>query len=208
MVPAFNLKEAIVEALVSLGGCGTESEVRDYLFSKYGKNWKDIGAVMADLCPESESSFFPPGDRVLKQVGKEKYCLKTVTELPKTDDIDQDEKLSNGNLKKSSSTEVGTQPLRITSLVDYQKGSIVSRPLVSNDNGSATLFAFDEGQGLSEHTSPYDALVLLIEGEAVIAISNNVHNLGKDELILIPANEPHSLKAKKRFKMILTMIKV
>jgi hypothetical protein len=86
MVPIFNLKEAIVEALTSLGGSGSASEVREYIKSKYGKDWKDIEKVMDDLCQESKSSFFLPEDRVLTKTEQGKYALKetVVPELPET----------------------------------------------------------------------------------------------------------------------------
>jgi hypothetical protein len=86
MVPGFNLKEAIVEALTALGGSGSASEVRQYINSKYGKDWKDIEKVMDDLCQESKSSFFLPEDRVLTKTGEGKYALKemVVPELPET----------------------------------------------------------------------------------------------------------------------------
>jgi hypothetical protein len=75
---ASNLKEAIIEALSSLGGCGTISDVKGYIFSKYGKRWKDIGTAMADMCPESTSSLYPSRDRVLRRVGRGEYCLREV----------------------------------------------------------------------------------------------------------------------------------
>ena len=86
MTPFFNLKEAIVEALTTLGGSGTASQVNEYIKSKYGKDWKDIETVMNDLCAESKSSFFPPEDRVLKHIGQGKYSLKkaVIPELPET----------------------------------------------------------------------------------------------------------------------------
>ncbi|MBN1244906.1 hypothetical protein JXA31_04875 [Candidatus Bathyarchaeota archaeon] len=86
MVPVFNLKDTIVEALNALGGSGTATEVRDYIKSKYGKDWKDIEKIMDDLCQESESSFFLPEDRVLTKIGQGKYSLReTVPELPEAD---------------------------------------------------------------------------------------------------------------------------
>lgn len=93
------------------------------------------------------------------------------------------------------------------SLVDYQAGSIVSREILKKNTGKVTLFAFDAGEGLSEHTSPFDALVHLVEGEAEITIAGKPNRLSDGDLILMPANEPHALKALKRFKMILTMIR-
>ncbi len=97
--------------------------------------------------------------------------------------------------------------LSLVDLVDYQDGAIVSRTIVDKETGTVTLFTFDEGQGLSEHTTPYDALVYLIDGEAEIVISGKTFQLKEGEMILMPANEPHALKAVKRFKMILTMIR-
>ncbi len=92
-------------------------------------------------------------------------------------------------------------------LLDYQEGSVVSRTIIDKKTGTVTLFAFDQGQGLSEHTAPFDALVHLIDGEAEITISGKPLRLKKSEMVIMPANEPHSLKAVNRFKMILTMIK-
>jgi len=97
--------------------------------------------------------------------------------------------------------------LRLVDLVDYQDGAIVSRTIVDKETGTVTLFAFDEGQGLSEHTAPFDALVYLVDGEAEVVISGKAFHLKVGEMILMPANEPHALKAVKRFKMILTMIR-
>jgi quercetin dioxygenase-like cupin family protein len=101
----------------------------------------------------------------------------------------------------------GTLVARAPELVSYQDGAVVSREIVKKSTGSVTLFAFDEGQGLSEHTAPFDALVQVVEGEAEIMISGQPHRLQGGEMILMPANQPHALKALKRFKMILTMIR-
>lgn len=98
------------------------------------------------------------------------------------------------------------QVARAIGLVSYQEGAVVSREIVKKPTGSVTLFAFDEGQGLSEHTAPFDALVQVVEGESEIMISGQSHRLQSGEMILMPANQPHALKALKRFKMILTMI--
>ena len=92
-------------------------------------------------------------------------------------------------------------------LVSYQDGSIVSREIVKKPAGSVTVFAFDEGQGLSEHTAPFDALVQVLEGEVEITIAGKTHRLQGGELILMPAQQPHALKALQRYKMILTMIR-
>jgi quercetin dioxygenase-like cupin family protein len=99
------------------------------------------------------------------------------------------------------------QAVGLTSLADYQEGSIVSRTLIDRKAGTVTLFAFDEGQGLSEHTAPYDAMVEIIDGEADITIAGKMHHLKEKEMIIMPANQPHALKATKRFKMLLTMIR-
>src|SRR5215468_7813271 len=92
-------------------------------------------------------------------------------------------------------------------LLNYQEGAVVSRILLKHAAGSVTLFAFDEGQGLSEHTSPYDALVLLLEGAAEIRISGKPIQVKAGDVILMPANEPHGLQATTRFKMMLTMMR-
>lgn len=99
------------------------------------------------------------------------------------------------------------QVVQVSELVDYQSGSIVSREILKGANGRVTLFAFDEGEGLTEHTSPFNALVQIAEGEAEITISSQPHHVKAGELILMPAQQPHALKALKRFKMILTMIR-
>ena len=95
----------------------------------------------------------------------------------------------------------------LADLIGYQEGSVVSRTIIDKDAGTVTLFAFDEGQGLSEHTAPFDALVYSLEGEVEITISGKKFPLTKGEMIIMPANKPHALKATKRFKMLLTMIK-
>jgi quercetin dioxygenase-like cupin family protein len=99
------------------------------------------------------------------------------------------------------------QVRRFVDVADYQQGAIVSRTIIDKKTGTVTFFAFDQGQGLSEHTAPFDALVHLLDGEAEIILSGKTHRLGAGEMIIMPANEPHALKAQKRFKMILTMIR-
>jgi quercetin dioxygenase-like cupin family protein len=96
---------------------------------------------------------------------------------------------------------------KLADLVCYQKGSVVSRTIVDKQAGTVTLFVFDEGQGLSEHTVPYDAVVYLLDGEAVVTVSGKAHRLRMGEAIIMPANQPHSLKALKKFKMMLIMIR-
>jgi quercetin dioxygenase-like cupin family protein len=95
----------------------------------------------------------------------------------------------------------------LVSLVDYQDGSVVSKEAIKNEKGTVTLFAFDKGQGLSEHTAPFDALVYIFDGRVEISIAGKQHNLKAGEVIIMPANKPHSLKAAERFKMLLVMIK-
>jgi quercetin dioxygenase-like cupin family protein len=99
------------------------------------------------------------------------------------------------------------QAIRLTDLADYQEGSVVSRTIIDKKTGTVTFFAFDQGQGLSEHTVPFDALVYLLEGEAEIAISGKPVTVKGGETVIMPANEPHALRATKKFKMILTMIR-
>lgn len=96
---------------------------------------------------------------------------------------------------------------KLAELVDYQDGSVVSKEVIKKDKGTVTLFAFDKGQGLSEHTAPFDALVYIFDGEAEIIISGKPHNIKAGEIIIMPANKPHSLKAIERFKMMLVMIR-
>jgi quercetin dioxygenase-like cupin family protein len=97
--------------------------------------------------------------------------------------------------------------VKMVDLAKYQNGSIVSNTLINKKTGTITLFAFDKGQGLSEHTAPFDAMVYLLDGKAKIFISGKPFNLNAGEMIIMPANHPHSLKATTRFKMLLIMIK-
>jgi len=99
------------------------------------------------------------------------------------------------------------KPSTLVDLADYQAQSVVSKTLIEKATGTVTLFAFDQGQGLSEHTAPFDALVCVLDGEVEITISGNPSVLKQGEMIIMPANEPHALKAIKKFKMMLTMIK-
>ena len=99
------------------------------------------------------------------------------------------------------------QVASMKSLVDYQSGSVVSKELVRGEAGTVTLFAFDQGQGLSEHTAPFDALVYIVDGEVEVTISGKAVQLKNGEMVIMPANKPHALKATKRFKMLLTMIR-
>jgi quercetin dioxygenase-like cupin family protein len=96
---------------------------------------------------------------------------------------------------------------KVRDLINYQDGAVVSREIIKKPEGNVTLFAFDEGQGLTEHTSPFDALVHILEGVAEITIAGQSHRVQEGELILMPASQPHALMALKRYKMILTMIR-
>lgn len=95
----------------------------------------------------------------------------------------------------------------VIDLLQYQDGSIVSRALLKNKSGTVTLFAFDEGEGLSEHTAPFDALVVVLDGEADIQIASEHFTVRAGETITLPANQPHALKAISKFKMLLIMIR-
>jgi len=106
--------------------------------------------------------------------------------------------------KKESLT---AKVLDMARLVEYQTGSVVSRAVIQKKTGTVTLFAFDERQGLSEHTAPFDALVCILDGQAEIIISGKSHMLKQGEMIIMPADEPHALKAVGPFKMMLVMIR-
>ncbi len=97
--------------------------------------------------------------------------------------------------------------LHLADLAAYQEGSVVSRQITKADAGNVTLFAFDAGQGLSEHTAPYDALVQVLEGQGEIIIAAQLSILGPGDAIIMPANVPHAVRAPVRFKMLLTMIR-
>jgi len=109
--------------------------------------------------------------------------------------------------KKNGPEGLLTGVNRLVDLVAYQRGSVVSRTIIDKKTGTVTLFSFDEGQGLSEHTAPFDALVYLLDGEAEISISGKPLHLREGEMVIMPANQPHALKAVKRFKMLLAMIR-
>ncbi|MDD2822544.1 MAG: cupin domain-containing protein [Candidatus Daviesbacteria bacterium] len=98
--------------------------------------------------------------------------------------------------------------VNLVEAIEYQKDAVVSKEILKTDSGTITLFAFDEGQGLSEHSTPFEALVQVVDGEAEITISGKVNKVSAGEIIHMPANHPHALKAVKRFKMLLTMLKV
>ena len=92
-------------------------------------------------------------------------------------------------------------------MANYQDSAVVSRQITKTEAGNVTLFAFDKDQGLSEHTAPFDALVQILEGEAQVTISGKPYDLKSGDAIIMPANEPHALKAVQKFKMLLTMIR-
>ena len=101
----------------------------------------------------------------------------------------------------------GGDVVRLADLVAYQDGAVVSRTLLQRPSGTITLFAFDEGQGLSEHTTPFDAVVQVVDGQAQITISGAPLAVSAGEIVLMPANQPHALHAGTRFKMLLTMMR-
>lgn len=113
----------------------------------------------------------------------------------------------NHQKKEKGMEYLEAQATRLIDLINYQESSVVSREIISKKTGMVTLFAFDEGQGLSEHTAPFDALVYCLDGEVEVTISGNPIRLKEGEMVIMPAHEPHSLKALKKFKMLLIMIR-
>lgn len=103
--------------------------------------------------------------------------------------------------------EVKGTPIELAGYVNYSEGSVVSKTLLDKKTGTLTLFAFDEGQGLSEHTSPYDATVCVVDGEASLVIGGKAVAARTGEMVIMPAGVPHSVRAEKRFKMLLIMIR-
>ena len=116
-------------------------------------------------------------------------------------------KIMTQNYQQAESKKAEPQVRKLTELVDYQDGSVVSRTIVDRKTGTVTLFAFDEGQGLSEHTAPFDALVNVVDGEAEVTISGIPYRVKAGEMILMPAGAPHAVWAASRFEMMLTMIR-
>ncbi len=104
-----------------------------------------------------------------------------------------------------TASKLEIKPYDLNTLIAYQEGSIVSRELIKTPKTTVTVFAFAEGQGLSEHTTPFTALAQVLDGEAIISVDGNKHYVKKGEVLVMPANIPHALQAKKQFKMILTM---
>ena len=111
------------------------------------------------------------------------------------------------NAESSGAADLRSQVILPADLVEYQSDAIVSRTVVEKPTGTVTVFAFDEGQALSEHTSPFDAMVQVLDGEAEITIEAKLFRLAAGQVLIMPANVPHAVKAVKRFKMLLTMIR-
>ncbi len=99
------------------------------------------------------------------------------------------------------------KPENLIDLINYQPGGVVSKTLIDKPTGTVTLFAFDQGQGLSEHTAPFDALVYVLENQAEIIINSQSYLVNQGEMVILPAQEPHAIKAIEKFKMMLIMIK-
>jgi quercetin dioxygenase-like cupin family protein len=110
-------------------------------------------------------------------------------------------------MKEKSSEDLKARAVALAGLVNYQDGAVVSREIVSQPTGTVTAFAFDAGEQLSEHTAPFDAMVIDLDGEADITIGGKVNRVKPGEMIIMPAAVPHALKAVTRFKMLLVMIK-
>ena len=109
--------------------------------------------------------------------------------------------------KEKKANPLAAQVLDAAALVDYQEGAVVSREIMRGEKGTVTVFSFDRGQGLSEHTAPFDALVHVIDGEAEILIEGKPFNLTAGEMIIMPARRPHALNARAPFKMVLSLIR-
>jgi quercetin dioxygenase-like cupin family protein len=129
-----------------------------------------------------------------------------ISHLPKLPEVNRGKEMVHSE-KQTGSEKLAGKVVRLADLVDYQDGAVVSREIINKKTGTVTLFAFDKGQGLSEHTAPFDALVYILDGEADITISGKTLRLKEGEMVIMPANQPHALKAVGKFKMILTMIR-
>ncbi len=110
-------------------------------------------------------------------------------------------------MERKKPGEIIGRIFKFADLVTYHSGAIVSRTVIDKDVGTVTIFAFDEGQSLSEHTAPYNAMIQVIDGEAEISIAGEKFLLKGGDSIIMPANKPHAVRAVKKFKMILTMIR-
>ncbi|MFH0846652.1 MAG: cupin domain-containing protein [Chloroflexota bacterium] len=109
--------------------------------------------------------------------------------------------------KETSPIGLVAKAAKLVELVEYQAKAVVSRTIIEKKTGTVTLFSFDKGQGLSEHTAPYDAMVYLLDGQAQVTIFGKPFNLKAGDMVIMPANQPHALKAVERFKMLLIMIR-
>ncbi len=110
-------------------------------------------------------------------------------------------------MSTESRKELGGKILKLAELVEYRSGTVASRMIVNNPAGSITIFSFDEGEGLSEHTAPYDAVVTILDGETEVWVDGVTHQMTTGETIIFPANVPHALSAVTPFKMSLVMIR-
>ena len=111
------------------------------------------------------------------------------------------------NKKQEKPKQLEAEASNLSDLINYQEGSVVSRTIIDKKAGTVTLFAFDENQGLSEHTAPYDALVYILDGQADVTIAGKLVKLKQGEMTIMPANKPHALTAVTRFKMLLIMVR-
>jgi len=111
------------------------------------------------------------------------------------------------NDQNTPTEDIRGQVLDIAGLIDYQTGAVVSRTLIKKEIGTVTVFAFDQGEGLSEHTAPFDAMVQVLQGTAKITIDGNPLQVATGQMVIMPANRPHALEATERFKMMLVMIR-
>jgi quercetin dioxygenase-like cupin family protein len=109
--------------------------------------------------------------------------------------------------KLQNKNDLRSAVLDLVSLVEYQDQAVVSRELIKKDTGTLSVFAFDKGEGLSEHTAPFDATVYILDGQARVTISGKPRVVKKGQMIIMPAGKPHSLKAISRFKMLLVLIR-
>ena len=110
-------------------------------------------------------------------------------------------------MEQNKSSDLIARVSKLADLVEYQRGSVVSRTIIDKQTGTLTLFAFDKEQGLSEHTAPFDAMVYIADGQAEVTISGKSLHLKEGKMVIMPANKPHALKATEKFKMLLVMIR-
>ena len=139
--------------------------------------------------------------------GEERRPATAASGNPDLTDIACGEKLMSAETVAKAGRLPSAEAIAAAGMLQYQEGSVVSRIVLKDGAGSVTLFAFDEGQGLAEHTSPFDALVFLLEGQAEIQVAGKLIDAKAGDLVWMPANQPHGLKAITRFKMMLTMLR-